>query len=61
MRLRDLQQNEQEDQAGQAAVQHLAEEQVEMDVDVELEPADVSFHGLHFSKVLKFGCVAAYT
>jgi hypothetical protein len=48
-------------QAGQAAVQHLAEEQVEMDVDVQLEQADVSFHGLHLNNVLKLGCVATHT
>ena len=45
-RLVDLRRNEQEDRAGQAAVQRLAEEQVEMEVDVDLQPAAVSLYRL---------------
>jgi hypothetical protein len=43
-RLGDLRRNEQEDRTEQAAVQRLAEEPIEMEVDVDLEQAEVSRH-----------------
>jgi hypothetical protein len=46
-RLGDLRRNEQEDRAGQAAV-HLAEEQIEMEVDVDLQQPEVSLYRLAF-------------